>query len=620
MFKLFLISLLSVLAVSAVSQDLEPYEAEELFNKKYYAAVWKYYKDKLKEDSLNTELNYKMGICYLNSRSQKEKAIQYLKRATTLQKNNVNYQALAFKQLGDANYLTGNFDNAIENYEKYRTLTKANPNTSVEDISHEIEMCKMAKELQELKEITAKLVNQKNESRKNRNFSGYEKTGYSISNSSPAFASKKINLKNGHDDSEFFEENNKGYVKNVNQPSKTADSSKTKMETTIASSTDGQIILIYRDDCGEANLYTSVLNGNEWMEPEKLNKVINNSSWEPDEFISSDGNTLYFASKRDGGYGGKDLYKCEKLPGGDWGKAINLGPSINTVYDEEAPFLFPDGATLYFSSNRNRPKGGFDNFTCFFSDSSGWSSPVNIGYPLHETIKSEISQADTNFKKENYISTFISQKNLPITVIKGKIVSDNNGTVPPLIEITVANNETGSTAGVYCPDSKTGKYTCIVPSGINNNVTFEAKGYLFHSENIAIPKDQGYFRLQQPVVLKPISEGSRTVLNNLFFEDGKAVLTSSSELELNRLQHFLKNNPGLRVEISGSVKKKSATDEVKLMESKIQSVINFLTEKGIDKSNIEPMVYKKSKKKKSRSTTQTEENSEKLELKILASK
>lgn len=622
MFKLTLISFLCVLVGSFSGQNLEPYEAEELFNRKYYSEVWKYYRDKLKEDSLNADLNYKMGVCYLNSRSQKEKSLHYLKKAATAKEFKAVSQAMALKQLGDANYMVGNFENAISNYEKYQILAKSNPNLPIENISREIEMCKMAKELKELKEITSKLISNTQEPKKFRNFSGYEKTGYSILNNSTAFQSKNINLKNGPNDKEFFEEI-KGQIKSSRSSAKAIDSSKTKMETTIASSVDGQIILIYRDDKGEANLYTSVLNGNEWIEPEKLNRVINNRSWEPDEFISTDGNTLYFASKRGGGFGGKDIYKCEKLLNGEWGKAMNLGSTINTVYDEEAPFILPDGATLYFSSNRNRPRGDFDNFTSTLTDTIGWTTPFNIGYPLHETLKSELqinNHADTSFKKENYLSTFISQKNAPVTVIKGKIVIANSTENLPFIEITIANNETGNVAGVYRPDSKTGKYTCILPSAKNNNVTFEAKGYLFHSENINIPKDQRYFKLQQPVVLKPIAEGSKTVLNNIFFDCGKTVLSSTSEIELNKIQQLLLNNPGIRVELSGSVAKKCSAEELELMEEKIQTVINFLAEKGIDKNNLEPMIYKKSKKnEKSKDTTQPD-NSENLVLKILAKK
>ncbi|MGZ5274061.1 MAG: hypothetical protein ACXWCA_07090, partial [Kaistella sp.] len=624
-YKLIFFSFMSVLGISVSSQNLEPYEAEELFNKKYYTAVWKYYRDKLKEDSLNTEWNYKMGVCYLNSRSQKEKSIQYFKRAASDGDNKAIHPATTFKLLADANYITGNYDNAISYYEKYQILAKSIQSSPFEDITREIEMCKMAKELKELKEITAKLITQRNKTKKNRNTTGYEKIGYSIANASPVFISNNIGIENSVHDDKYFEEGNKVNVKNLKLLSGTLDSSKTKMETTIASSTDGQIILIYRDDNGEANLYTSVLNGNDWIEPEKLSKVVNNHSWEPDEFISPDGNTLYFASNRDGGFGGKDIYKCEKLTNGEWGKATNLGSTVNTVYDEEAPFIFPDGVTLYFSSNRNRPKGGFDNFTCSLSDTLGWTAPVNIGYPQHETVNTEgktNNQADTSFTKDNYLSTFISHKNAPITIIKGRIANYQSGEIPPSTEITITNNETGNVAGVYRPDVKTGKYTCIVPSGKNNNVTFEAKGYLFHSENIDIPKDQGYFQLQQPVVLKPIIEGSKTVLKNVFFEKENAAFTSASRIELNKLHSLLQDNPGLLVELSGTVEKKSSAEDIDLMEAKLQSVINFLYEKGIDKARIKQKVYRNSKKKKKAKNFSLEDKkyTERLELKILAKK
>lgn len=606
-------------------QNLDSHEAEELFQKKYYTAVWKYYRDKLKEDSLNAEWNYKMGVCYLNSRSLKEKSIQYFIKAVNAGDSKAIPLISTYKLLADANYATGNYDNAIFYYEKVQALSKLNSTLLTEDVTREIEMCKMAKELQELKHITAKFIDQKNKIKKSKNINEYDKIGYSISNNSQAFKSNNLVLKHSIYDDEYFEVENKMNEKKAKPLTKISlDSSQTKMETTVASSIDGQIILIYRDDNGEANLYTSVLNGNDWLEPEKLSKVVNNHSWEPDEFISPDGKTLYFASYHDGGYGGKDIYKCEKLPNGEWGKATNLGSTVNTAFDEEAPFVFPDGKTLYFSSNRNRPKGAFDNFSCSLSDTAGWTTPVNIGYPLHETVNQNLkgsNQHDTSFRKENYLSTFISQKNTPITIIKGRVVNYDKGASPPSTEITITNNETGMITGVYRPDIKTGKYTCIVPSGNNNNVTFEAKGYLFHSKNIDIPKDQGYFQLKQPVVLEPITEGSKTILKNIFFDKENKLFTSASQVELNRMYMFLKDNPTLLVELSGIAEKKSSEEDISLMEEKLNSICNFLYEKGIDKESIKQKVYKNStKKKKSIKPTDTYINTDHIELKILAKK
>jgi tetratricopeptide (TPR) repeat protein/outer membrane protein OmpA-like peptidoglycan-associated protein len=623
MLKLILIFFLIVFWGFLFGQDLQPYEAEELFNKKYYTAVWKYYRDKLKVDSLNSEFNYKMGVCYLNSRSQKDKAIHYLKRAAANKGNKSIHVALAYRQLGDANYMIANFDNAIAYYEKYQLLAKGNPDlNNQQDLTREIEMCKIAKELQELKDITSKLISQNGISKRDKAQTGFERTGYSISNSSTAFQPKKLKLKSDLYDADLFEENTKGNNKTVKPSVKALDSSKTKMETTVASSVDGQIILIYRDENGEANLYTSVLNGNDWMEPEKINRPIHNKSWESDEFISLDGSELYFASKRPGGFGGKDIYKCTKLPNGDWGKAKNLGPTINSSFDEEAPFVFPDGVTLYYSSNRFRTKGGFDHFTSSFTDSLGWTVPVNIGYPLHEAINSAshlATQTDTTFKKNNYISTFVSPKNTPVNIIKGKIDNTNDDHLPASIEITITDNETKEVSCVYRPDSKTGKYSCMVPSGKNNNITFEAKGYLFHSENINVPKDQRYFKLQQPVTMKQIVDGSKTFLNNVFFEPGTSTLSGTSEIELNRIYHLLKDNPEMRVRLSCSIKRRSTEEEIQLTEAKIQSVINYLSERGIDRSNIEHTLIKLKKTKNSENISQTN-SFEKLELTILAKK
>ncbi|MES2567776.1 MAG: hypothetical protein V4565_12965 [Bacteroidota bacterium] len=614
-----------VFTVKSFGQNLDPYEAEELFNKKYYTAVWEYYKEKLRVDSLNPDLNYKLGMCYLNSRSQKDRAVHYLNRAVLYESNNSIKKAKAYKQLGNAYYITSSFDNAISSYEKYQMISKSSIQSSgLEDINHEIEMCKIAKELQELKELTSKLIKQKNEIKKSfKNISAYERIGYSVSNSSPAFHSNSINFKRGSYDLELFEENKKEQHKNLKSLPKVTDSSKTKMETTVASSVDGQIILIYRDDNGETNLYASELRGNEWMEPEILSKPINNSSWEPDEFLTCDARTLYFASKRSGGYGGKDIYKSEKLPNGEWGKAINMGPSINTIYDEEAPFIFPNEATLYFSSNRNRPRGGFDNFSSSYSDSTGWSVPKNIGYPLHEDGKSNLQETntlDTNIKRNNYISTFISQKNTPITLVKGIINNVASNQQQPSIEIIISNNQTKQIASIYHPDKHTGKYICMVPEGENINITYEAKGYLFKSENINVPNDKRLFQTQEPIVLSPINEGSKTTLNNIFFENGKSELSSNSEFELERIYNFLKSNPDLSIELSFTADKKTEKEDIKLLESKIQSIVSFLTDKGIEPTKIKSEVYKKSKSKSQHIDSYQNRRLETLELKILASK
>jgi len=92
---------------------------------------------------------------------------------------------------------------------------------------------------------------------------------------------------------------------------------------------------------------------------------------------------LIFASRRPGGYGGLDLY-ITTFSGGSWTMPKNLGPSINSAYDETTPFLSKDGRTLYFSSNSTRSMGGFDVFKSVFNDNDlKWSEPINLGVPIN---------------------------------------------------------------------------------------------------------------------------------------------------------------------------------------------------------------------------------------------
>ena len=111
---------------------------------------------------------------------------------------------------------------------------------------------------------------------------------------------------------------------------------------------------------------------------------INTSANESHACISDDGLTLYFTSNREGGYGGYDIYKSEIDSKGKWGPAVNLGPEINTIFDETTPFITEDGKTLYFSSKGHFNIGGFDIFSAKKNGDS-WSKPENLGFPFNTT-------------------------------------------------------------------------------------------------------------------------------------------------------------------------------------------------------------------------------------------
>ena len=152
----------------------------------------------------------------------------------------------------------------------------------------------------------------------------------------------------------------------------------------LALSADGKTLFLYRDDNGGDIFYSTIEDKGSWSQPMPLSEYINSSYAEKSVSMSPDGNLLFFSSNRPGGLGGIDLYVSKKDAQGKWSRSTNLGPVINTEFDEESPFIDYDGKTLYFSTKGRKGMGGFDIFKSEYdSVAKDWTEPVNIGYPIN---------------------------------------------------------------------------------------------------------------------------------------------------------------------------------------------------------------------------------------------
>lgn len=160
-------------------------------------------------------------------------------------------------------------------------------------------------------------------------------------------------------------------------------------ESVISMSPDGKKLFVYRDN----KIFEIDLDQVKKESPKKLSKNINFDYYQNHAYLSKDGKLLFFTSEADGGFGGLDIYKSEKKPDGTWGKPINLGPTINTKYDEDAPFLSDDGTTLYFASRGLPGYGNFDIYKSVLIDGK-WGQPENLGLPIN-------SQAHDIFMVQN---------------------------------------------------------------------------------------------------------------------------------------------------------------------------------------------------------------------------
>lgn len=166
----------------------------------------------------------------------------------------------------------------------------------------------------------------------------------------------------------------------------------TKAHDAVTSiSPDGKQIFIYYNDIKVADkrggsVFVSKIANGKWRAPESLGKPINSSYWEGGACISPDGKRYFFSSERKGSFGGSDIWMVEKINKSEWGTPVNLGPEINTVYDEGGMFLAPDGKTLFFCSNGPGSMGGYDVFKTVYTKGK-WSTPVNVGYPINSSAK-----------------------------------------------------------------------------------------------------------------------------------------------------------------------------------------------------------------------------------------
>ncbi len=499
------------------------------------------YVNLLKADSFNTILNYKIGLCYLNSRSKKERAINYFEKALSVPPVPIN----VYKCYGEACQAAYKFDKAILAYADFLKLFRKSNNkdsTVIEEVNRDIALCRFGNKLNLLMDYKAK---------------------------------------NPVKDEQYFSSGNdtaKRETKN-HTPCNLSDS--VRNEATVATSGDGQMILIYKDDGGEGNLFVSGLKGNEWTLPEKLNEPLNLQGWEQDEFLSTDGYTLYFSSDREGGFGGKDIYKCKKLTNGEWGKAINLGPEVNSPYDEEAPVIYPDGVTLFYSSNRINAGCSFDVFSSTLINDRTWTEPVNIGYPIKPMLNDTVRN-----QKSNYKVTFVSQKDFPVNVIKGTIPR-LTGKGGKRLEIVITDNESGETLSVYQMNAGKEDYLFILPPGRNNLITYDTEGYLFCSENTCKLKETNYYEEIKAVELVPIHAGSKAGLNNIMFDSSKAELSMTSKVELLNLLHLLNKYPNMTIQVSDYIySTENSKLNKKLAQDRAEALINYLADKGICKDRM----------------------------------
>lgn len=278
----------------------------------------------------------------------------------------------------------------------------------------------------------------------------------------------------------------------VFQPAVPLDSLNTNgPNAAISLSEDGHVLFIYQDiGDGHGDIYQSILQGDHFSTPKKLRGEVNSYSWDGHCSLSPDGRTLYFSSERSGGFGGRDIYKATlSLPDSVWGNVMNLGDSINTPFDDDAPFIHADGITLYYSSKGKTSMGGYDIFHSVMRlEDSTFKKTENLGYPINSTaddIYFVLGATGTrgyysSGKKEGKGMKDIYQVepnfNWPkpaLYLVKGNVRNAGQGIEADIkVEITSKNNQLYK---ALKSNSKTGEYLVTLPPGVSYQLTYMYK-------------------------------------------------------------------------------------------------------------------------------------------------
>lgn len=261
-------------------------------------------------------------------------------------------------------------------------------------------------------------------------------------------------------------------------------------DATVGISANGNAMITYRtnDNLVGGDLYWTEFTSGKWQQPQKLGTSINSEFQEPCASITSDESVMYFSSNRPGEYGGMDIYRAKKLPNGAWSLPVNLGPSVNTAYDEDSPFISASGETLYFSSKGHPGIGGYDVFQSQLMANGEWSVPTNMECPIN-TVEDDIyftinanervayysSDMEGGYGDQDLYKIVFHDKVEDMAVFKGKVVNEVG--TPVKAKVTVLKMNPERVNGVYRSSASRGSFIALLFPGEMFQMIVEADGY-----------------------------------------------------------------------------------------------------------------------------------------------
>lgn len=566
----------------------------------------------------NAELHYKIGVCQLNGPAPAS-ALEHLQRAAVLEPSMPRVHYL----LGHALQLNAKWDEAIAEFKKHGEVVRLSPDPdrTYNMVDKRLRECRSGKAL-----MAAPSKAVVTSAGGTINTEGGEYGALIDGKGNLYFTSRrqqgtggKVNkvTNNWYEDiyTSRWTANGWSAPVPVQGPLNSAHN-----DATVALVGEGSSMIIYRDEKNGGDLFQSNLANGMWSEPVALPPTVNSAAQESSAWPSGDGQWLYFVSSRDGGMGGSDIYRSPwNKEQRTWGAAENLGPNVNTPFDEEGVYAPGDGSTIYFASQGHNSMGGYDLFRASCSNGA-WSKPENLGWPINSPGDDQflVLSADGRSGYFNSVRAGgmgeddIYQVDFPaepkvqetamlasagagvpmaesdrqlrlITFVKGLKMME---AAEASVELMSLDEPRLNIALIL--DTATGAYTAEVPAGKEYVMLVQAPGYLPHFERVAEKTGQ----LQMEMDLKPNTAGSSEVMRSIFFKSGTATLDDPSTVVLQALAQYLKADPKLRLEVGGHTDSEPGPIPNKeLSEARAKVVVHWLVSNGIGAERLEAKGY-----------------------------
>lgn len=385
-------------------------------------------------------------------------------------------------------------------------------------------------------------------------------------------------------------------------------------EGAITFSPDGSTMVFAKGNSGrrrgaeDVNLYISRYRRGEWSEPALLN-INHPGSWDSTPAFSRDGRTLYFASNRDGGYGGVDLYSATMDARGRWGNVRNLGPVINTTGNEMFPFASDDGK-LYFSSTGHPGLGNLDIFVA--TRRSGEIQVENLGpsinsnaddfgFFLYDPTKGFFSSNREEGMGDDDIYTFINNdpdlKIVNYYLAGTTVTPGDNGEEEALQGVSVRILGEDDEVLDQTVTAQDGKFLFRVYPGEAYILFGERPEYLTSRQTFSmvgkeIPKEEledlvtnktfeTTIRLDKIVIDKAI------VLENIYYDLDRHEIREDAARELDKLVQILNDNPQITIELSSHTDSRAPDDyNLDLSQRRARAAVDYIISKGINPNRI----------------------------------